>query len=119
MPPRNCFQPGSILHHTALSNAFIVRLHRETNALFSSESSGSVSGNCFTDTQRNALYQSSTTDEIDQHRGINLSTRTSLLIGPCLDPSNKLKEALVSIAPVEESVSAFILGVTCRALARE
>lgn len=51
--------------------------------------------------------------------GISLSTWTSLLIGPCLDPSNKLKEPLVSIAPVEESVPAFIFGVTCRALARE
>lgn len=68
MPPRNCFQLCSPLHHTALSNAFIVRLHQETNALFSSESSGSVSGNCITDTQRNALYHSSTTDKTDQRR---------------------------------------------------
>lgn len=50
---------------------------------------------------------------------INLSTWLYLLIGPCLDPSNKLKEALASIAPVEESISAVIFGVTCRALARE
>lgn len=35
--------------------------------------------------------------------GINLSTSISLLIGPCLYPSNKLK-ALVSIVPVVESV---------------